>query len=248
MPGTGGSSSRASVPPLVFGVAFGNLLLGVPFHFDRTMQRSFYTGSFFGAAESVRAARGAGERRDADDARRGIYLQMRTEGAVHERAQGGPRGGRGSRSSCCLPPAGVWIATGIEGYRIVSMPPADSAFMPLAKTVERSAGAWLANYSKYQWMVVAPLRASVARRTRSLLSVRGRSMAALASCVLSVAGVVLTAGFSLFPFIMPSSAAIRQSSLTAWDAVSSHRTLQVMFWAVVIFLPVIIVYTAGSTA
>jgi cytochrome d ubiquinol oxidase subunit II len=34
------------VPTLVFGVAFGNLLLGVPFHFDGD-QRSYYTGSFF---------------------------------------------------------------------------------------------------------------------------------------------------------------------------------------------------------
>ena len=34
MRGTGAFSSTALVPSLVFGVAFGNLLLGVPFHFD----------------------------------------------------------------------------------------------------------------------------------------------------------------------------------------------------------------------
>ena len=35
-----------AIPTLVFGVAFGNLLLGLPFHYDETM-RSFYTGSFW---------------------------------------------------------------------------------------------------------------------------------------------------------------------------------------------------------
>jgi cytochrome d ubiquinol oxidase subunit II len=34
------------------------------------------------------------------------------------------------------------------------------------------------------------------------------------------------------------------SSLTIWDATSSHLTLQLMFWAVLIFLPLIIAYTS----
>ncbi len=59
---------------------------------------------------------------------------------------------------------------------------------------------------------------------------------------LAVGSVVLTAGFALFPFIMPSSAD-PTSSLTVWDAVSSKRTLQIMFWAVLIFLPLILAYT-----
>ena len=35
-----------AVPPLIFGVAFGNLLQGVPFHFDENLV-SYYTGSFW---------------------------------------------------------------------------------------------------------------------------------------------------------------------------------------------------------
>jgi cytochrome d ubiquinol oxidase subunit II len=46
----------------------------------------------------------------------------------------------------------------------------------------------------------------------------------------------------MFPFVMPSSSS-PGSSLTAWDATSSHLTLGIMFWAVVIFMPLIIVYT-----
>src|SRR4029453_15317050 len=116
------------------------------------------------------------------------------------------------------------------------------AFAPALKTVERVRAGWLANYSKYPWTIAAP----VAAFGGGLLGPppRGRwcAFAFLLSCV-SVAGVVLTAGFALFPFIMPSSSDPK-SSLTAWDAVSSYRTLQVMFWAVVIFMPLIIVYTS----
>ncbi|MGH8627370.1 MAG: cytochrome d ubiquinol oxidase subunit II, partial [Gammaproteobacteria bacterium] len=46
-----------------------------------------------------------------------------------------------------------------------------------------------------------------------------------------------------FPFIMPSSSH-PNASLTLWDAVSSHRTLQIMFWVVLLFLPLIVVYTS----
>jgi len=57
-----------------------------------------------------------------------------------------------------------------------------------------------------------------------------------------VTGVILTAGLSMFPFIMPSSSN-PASSLTAWDSVSSWRTLQIMFWVTVLFVPLIAVYT-----
>jgi cytochrome bd ubiquinol oxidase subunit II len=38
------------------------------------------------------------------------------------------------------------------------------------------------------------------------------------------------------------------SSLTAWDSVSSHGTLQLMFWVTVVFLPLIAVYTSWAYA
>jgi cytochrome d ubiquinol oxidase subunit II len=47
----------------------------------------------------------------------------------------------------------------------------------------------------------------------------------------------------MFPFIMPSSSD-PGSSLTMWDSVSTHKTLQIMFWVVLIFLPIILVYTS----
>ena len=229
-----------TVPAVVFGVAFGNLLLGVPFHFDRDMQ-VYYTGSFFALLNPFGLL--AGVLSLAMLVMHGAaFLMIRTEDAVYERARAALRLAA-TAVIVLFAAGGIWIAIGIEGYRIVSMPPADSAFMPLAKTVERSAGAWLANYSTHAWMTVAPLLGLGGAAHAILFATRRRAFAAFLASALSVAGIILTAGFSLFPFIMPSSSN-PQSSLTVWDAVSSHRTLQIMFWVVVLFLPVVITYTA----
>jgi len=138
--------------------------------------------------------------------------------------------------------AGVWLALGIEGYRIVSMPPTDALPNPLAKEVVKEAGAWLANYSAYPWMMAAPALGFAGALGAALMARADRPAAAFLSSALSLTGVILTAGFSLFPFVMPSSTHFN-SSLTAWDAPSSHLTLTVMFWAAVIFLPIVIAYT-----
>ena len=229
-----------AVPALVFGVAFGNLLLGVPFRFDDTMQ-VFYTGSFwqllnpFGllagvVSLSMLVMHGA------------VYLQLRSEDEINARA----------RKAVVISAivmmaafalAGVWLATGIDGYRIVSMPAADTAFTPLAKVVEKAPGAWLANYSTHPWMMAAPVFGFAGAAIAIVFSAAGRPLAAFVASALSVTGVILTAGFSLFPFIMPSSSN-PASSLTVWDAVSSHRALQVMFWVVVVFLPIVLAYTS----
>jgi len=60
-------------------------------------------------------------------------------------------------------------------------------------------------------------------------------------------GIIGTAGLSLFPFVMPSSLDLK-SSLTVWDASSSQLTLTVMFWAVVVLLPIVLGYTVWCYA
>ena len=54
-----------------------------------------------------------------------------------------------------------------------------------------------------------------------------------------------TAGAAMFPFVMPSSTQLN-ASLTVWDSVSSHLTLGLMFWATVIFMPLIVLYTGWA--
>jgi len=228
------------VPALVFGVAFGNLLLGLPFQYDDTL-RTTYTGSFFALLNpfallagvvslSMLVMHGA------------IYIQLRTEGAVYQRAKVAARI-FGILMIVAFAAAGVWVAMGIDGFRIVSMPAADAAANVLAKVVEQASGAWMNNYSLYPWMMSAPVLGFAGAAVALLLSAKDRPGAAFVFSGVSLAGVILTAGFSLFPFIMPSSLDPR-SSLTVWDATSSHLTLTLMFWAVVIFLPIIILYTS----
>jgi cytochrome d ubiquinol oxidase subunit II len=83
-----------------------------------------------------------------------VYLQLRTDGAVQKRAQ---KAALFTGIVCALAFAlgGIWIAYGIDGYVITSTQDVNSALNPLAKTVQKSAGAWLTNYQTYSWMMLA---------------------------------------------------------------------------------------------
>jgi cytochrome d ubiquinol oxidase subunit II len=138
--------------------------------------------------------------------------------------------------------AGIWTGSSM-GYRITGAIAHDGPSNPLTKTAEAAAGAWLANYSALPWTMLAPLLAFLGALLAAMFARSGRrdGLAWIASAI-GVAGVVATAGVSMFPFILPSSLDPR-SSLTVWDSSSSQLTLQVMLIAAVIFVPVIIAYT-----
>ena len=228
------------VPALVFGIAFGNLLQGVPFHFDGDL-RTYYTGSFWQLLNPFALL--AGVISVALLAMHGAaYLRLRVDGDIQARA------GRAARIAgvvlvVAFATAGVWVAMGIDGYRITMIPDLNGQSNPLAKAVEKTPGAWLDNYGKYRWMIAAPL-AAFAGAFGVIASARARhSVITLLASAVAVTGVILTAGLSMFPFVMPSSSH-PGSSLTAWDSVSSWRTLQIMFWVTVFFVPLIALYTS----
>ena len=230
-----------TVPAVVFGVAFGNLLQGVPFQFDPATMAVTYTGSFWRLLNPFALLTGLVSL--AMLVMHGAsFLQIRTEDALQLRARAAARWAA-IALIVLFAIAGIWVAYGIAGYRIVSIPAASSAFVPIAKTVESSPGIWLANFTAHQWMMLAPIVAFAGALAVVVSSAGGRSMLAFVASGVAVAGVILTAGFAMFPFVMPSSSDPR-SSLTAWDSVSSHRTLAIMFWVVVILLPIVIAYTA----
>jgi cytochrome d ubiquinol oxidase subunit II len=227
-----------AVPSLVFGVAFGNLLQGVPFTLD-DMLRPFYSGSFFGLLNPFALLTGVVSL--AMLVMHGaVYLQMRTEGALARRARAAARI-FGIVFIAAFVLAGIWQAFGGLGYRILTLPDPGTAFSPLAKTVEKDAGAWMANYAAHPWMWLAPVLA--AGGGLLMLSSAGRGGAALVFSAAALAGTILRAGFAMFPFVMPSST-FPNASLTAYDAVSSHSTLNLMFVAVVLFLPVVLLFTS----
>lgn len=234
-----GLFAGGAVPSLVFGVAFGNLLLGVPFHYDDTL-RPTYTGSFFALLNpfalltgvvslAMLVTHGA------------IFLQLKTDGEIQQRAKKVSLI-TGLVTLVAFSIAGIWVSLGISGYMISDMPPANEAAGILAKTVTQDSASWLNNYSEYPWMVLAPILAYAGFAMAMLLAKTDKPGTAFVMSSLGLAGVILTAGFSMFPFIMPSSSDLN-SSLTIWDATSSHLTLTLMFWAVIIFLPIVLAYT-----
>lgn len=229
-----------AVPALVLGVAFGNLLQGVPFHFDDSL-RSYYSGNFFGLLNpfallagvvslSMLVLHGA------------LFLQIRTDGEIRRRARAAALL-FGGIFILAFAIAGLWLAFGIRGYRIVSIPDINAAVDPLTKVVQKAPGAWLDNYHSYPWMILAPVLGFVGAALAMWMSARKRPGAGFVFSGLAAAGVILTTGLSMFPFIMPSST-MPNSSLTAWDATSSHWTLTWMFWATIVFLPIVLAYTS----
>jgi cytochrome d ubiquinol oxidase subunit II len=114
---------------------------------------------------------------------------------------------------------------------------------PLLKTVDLAAGAWFANYSHHPWMMAAPILGFIGAIATLVSMLRCREVAPLLFSKLAIFGIISTVGVSMFPFLLPSSLDPR-SSLTVWDASSSHMTLFVMLVATLIFLPIILLYTA----
>ena len=228
-----------AVPSLVFGVAFGNLLQGIPFHLDEFL-RPHSTASFFGLLNpfalltgvvslSMLTMHGA------------TWLQMRTTDVLAQRAKTWVMY-CGVVTMAAFALAGIWLAYGIDGFKITAMSATDALPNPLTKTVEVSAGAWLSNYASYPITMIFPALGFIGVALAILFSRANRAGMAFVGSIISITGIIMTAGISLFPFIMPSSSH-PGSSLTIWDAASSHLTLTIMFWATVIFLPLVIGYT-----
>ncbi len=232
------------VPALVFGIAFGNLLQGVPFHLDEFL-RPYYTGGFFGLLNPFALL--AGVISVAMLATHGaIWLQLRTTEPVVARAKHWAKI-TGLITIGAFALAGIWLSLGITGFKVVSMPALDAIPNPLTKEVVAEAGAWLTNYQVYPLTLVFPILGFVGLGLAVVLSMKDRPGLGLIMSGLGITGIIMTAGAAMFPFIMPSSTN-PNSSLIAWDAVSSHLTLTVMFWAAVIFVPLILGYTTWTYA
>jgi cytochrome d ubiquinol oxidase subunit II len=230
-----------AVPPLIFGVAFGNLLQGVPFQFDEYLI-STYTGNFWQLLNPFALLAGIVSSAMIT-MQGGAYLAHRTDGIIQARAIKGAIGAAFLLMAAFIC-AGFWLQS-IEGYRIASSIAPNAMPDPMNKVVVREAGAWMANYGRQPLLWVLPaLGIGSALLTAMLLRLRFTLSAFFASS-LALVGVIGTAGASMFPFIMPSSS-MPAASLTVWDSVSSHLTLGIMFWATLIFMPLIIVYTSWA--
>jgi cytochrome d ubiquinol oxidase subunit II len=228
------------VPALVFGVAFGNALLGVPFRFDDTM-RMTYEGTVFGLFRPFAVLTGLVSVAMLT-MHGGAWLANKTTGELRERAQ---RAGAVAALVVVVlfVLGGIWAAH-LGGYVLQGFAGMDAPSNPLAKQVGLEAGALMHNYAALPWTMAAPVVGVVGALLTALLLGFGRvAKLAMVTSALAVAGVIATAGLSLFPFLLPSSLE-PSHSLIVWDASSSETTLLVMTVATVILLPIVLAYTA----
>jgi len=170
-----------------------------------------------------------------------VYLQLKTEGDINRRSK------KVVTVSAIVTlvifaVAGVWVAN-IDGYHIITEILPNAPSNPLAKIVSKEPGLWLDNYAHYPVLWIIPALAFIAGAATIVLSKADRAGLAFITSSLVLASVILTAGVSMFPFLIPSSSALN-SSLTVWDASSSLTTLKIMFGVTVVFLPIVVAYTA----
>ncbi|OZI77365.1 cytochrome d ubiquinol oxidase subunit II [Bordetella genomosp. 12] len=228
------------VASLVFGVAMGNVILGVPQNFDPVTLRPSWEGHFFQLFTPFALLAGVisvlmlvmhGA----------VLLAWRTEDPVSGRSR---RVGQITAllTAVLFVAAGFWVAK-LDGQVITSVIDPNGPSNPMLKTVAVEQGAWLHNFAKWPLFWIAPaLGVAGALLTIVLLALRANVLSFLTSSI-TIAGIILTVGFALFPFIMPSSVN-PTAGLTIWDASSSHLTLWIMVIAVVVFLPIVTLYTA----
>jgi cytochrome d ubiquinol oxidase subunit II len=232
-----------AVPPLIFGVAFGNLLQGVPFHFDNFMVVT-YTGTFWQLLNPFALLTGVVSSAMIT-MHGGIYLAHRTEGVIQQRATKAATGAA-IVAVVAFVAAGAWLRWGgIEGYAISSAINPAGLSNPMAKTVVRAADAWWRNYQVQPLLWLLPLVGVAGALLAVVLARAGRTLVAFVASALALAGIITTAGASMFPFVLPSSST-PAASLTVWDSVSSHFTLGLMFWVALIFTPIIVLYTGWA--
>jgi len=228
-----------TLPPVLFGVLVGNLILGLPFHLDQDL-RTFYTGSFWALLSPFALLCGVVSLLGTSF-HGALFLKWRTEGVIHERAtlaiaKLGPLFLVG------LAVASLWVFMGIDRPEIIQMAATDAPSNPLHKTVMAIGPGWIKHFFTHPWMLLAPL-VGFAGITMAWLYGKGQSrIAAFMSSSLGISGLLLTLGFGLFPFLLISSTD-PGSSLTLWDASSSHTTLLLAFWITVVFLPIVLLYT-----
>jgi cytochrome d ubiquinol oxidase subunit II len=232
--------AAGGVPTLVFGVAMGNLLEGVPFSFDDELRATYTFGLFdllnpFAllcglVSVAMLLTHGA------------VYLSMKTDSELAQRARTISRVAALAWVGL-FALAGLWLWKSRFGFAITGGAVPGGEPDPLAKTAVAQAGAWFANYARWPATMLIPTIGLAAPLLVAALAGIRRRWVVFVTSGLGIASVIGTMGVTLFPFLLPSSSH-PGSSLTVWDASSSHRTLGIMLIAVTVFLPIVVVYTS----
>ncbi|WP_242186880.1 cytochrome d ubiquinol oxidase subunit II [Sphingomonas sp. CARO-RG-8B-R24-01] len=228
------------VPALVFGVAVGNVLQGAPFRVDDDL-RATYVGGLLGLftpftlvcgllSVAMLVLHGS------------AWLAVKVErGSVHYRARA--FGTVAAVVSLLLFAVGWGFVAAGNGYAVQGSVDPLGPSNPTRMTTVIQQGAWLANYGRHPWMILAPVLGFGGTALALAGILVRREAAALVGSSVAACGIIATVGVSMFPFILPSSIDAH-SSLTVWNASSSQATLGLMLGVTVVLLPIVLLYTA----
>ncbi|ENM5744265.1 cytochrome d ubiquinol oxidase subunit II [Vibrio mimicus] len=229
------------VPALIFGVGFGNLLVGVPFKLNGLLMLD-YQGSFYDLLTpfpllcgllslAMVVTQGA------------TFLQLKTRDTLRERAH--TTSIISASIAIILFLIGGLSATNMAGYIIMSPIITNAASNPLQKEVFSVAGHLLHNYRDYSLLWLIPVAGILSLLACIWVSLKKSSGWAFLFSSLAIVCIILTAGMALFPMIIPSSL-VPSNSLTIWDATSSQKTLSIITIIAIVVMPVVLSYTAWS--
>lgn len=228
------------IPALLFGVAVGNVMQGVPFNFDQDL-RVTYTGSFFGLLNPFALLCGLISlcmfvRHGA------VYLGIKTEGLIQERLKNVTR--VTTVLLILFLSIACWVSMNyLPFYKITSTINPAGPSNPLLKSVSVVQGGYFSNFKMYPWMLLAPVLAFSGLVLSQIFFCIKRSGISFLFSGISIFGIVSIPGVAMFPFLLPSSSHPGHG-LTVWDASSSHLTLFIMSIAAVVFVPIVLSYTA----
>ena len=196
----------SALPALLWGVAVGNIVQGVPIGPDHEFAGSFLTllnpyGLWVGATTLLLFFL------------HGVYfVGLKTDGQVHHDAQA-------LGKKLAIPT--VVFAAGTVVWTIGIAAERDAPLL---------------------WLVMAcGAVAAVALLASVFFNWIDRDGRAFAAGAVTIVFAVLTLWLALFPFVMPSSTNL-DDSLTISNASSSQLTLEIMSWAALIFLPMVLLY------
>lgn len=249
------------VPALIFGVAVGNALIGIPFHFDDTL-RMFYTGSLFELLNPYSLICGLVSLAMMV-MQGGIYILLKVNDPILVRRAKAIVYWAIFVMLALFTLNGIWTLFFTKGYTLIAglkhvkgYPIADTYTLvgkalhnapsnPLMKMVLTGGdfkSRWAYNYTQHPILLCVPFLVYVSA-VLTLFVIRMHKIGlAFITSSFCIVGLIATVGVTMFPFILPSSTHLN-SSLTVWDASSSKGTLGIMLIATLIFVPIILTYT-----
>jgi len=230
------------VPCLLFGVALGNLLQGLPFSYDQNLM-PHPTGTFFHLLDPYALICGLVSL-SLLFVQACLFIQCKTLQPLRDRAL-----------HTAYLAGGVFMLTFtlawlgalfyIDGYAVVSMGDPNQALIPTGKEVIKGPGLWFRHYQQDSWGYIGPFLSILSVGMALILASLQRPKTALVCNSVAIASVLLTLGFTLYPFVMPSMS-VPNHSLTLWDASASRLSLGWMLVAVLFFLPIVLGYTTWA--